>query len=305
MKRFQPVYLPFWKNMDSSTAAVKKTLAYSDIFDYPLTFEQLYQFLIAKKQYTKSIIRQTLASSPDIIQRGRFYAYASREKLIGCRKQKKKYNEAKIEKAQYIAKKLSHIPTVLFIGISGGVAMKNAAKHDDIDLFVITKKRTVWMSRLLLLLSLSLYGVLRTRRTKQFSDTMCLNMLIDETALSFPKERQDLYTAHEIVQMIPLLERGHIYTKFLHANKWIAQYMPHSLQTKKRHIVETTSIFSRFLSSVISHSFVELLAKKLQKQYMGAHITTETISASFLAFHPSDYRKKTLSLYNRRVKKYV
>jgi hypothetical protein len=45
----------------------------------------------------------------------------------------------------------------------------------------------------------------------------------------------------------------------------------------------------------------EPIAVYLQKQYMKNSITSETVTSSYLAFHPVDYRKKTLSLYNKRI----
>jgi predicted nucleotidyltransferase len=162
-----------------SKDAIRKTLIYSDIFNYPLTFDQLYTFLISNKKYTKREIEEQLHKLPDVVKKDTYYVLAGREQLIAKRKEKEKINILKLQKAEKIAKILSVVPTVLLIGVSGGVAMKNAQREDDIDFFIITQKGTVWMSRLLLLILLKAFGILRTRTTKKLYDKNCLNMLID------------------------------------------------------------------------------------------------------------------------------
>ncbi|MBP9719068.1 MAG: nucleotidyltransferase domain-containing protein [Candidatus Levybacteria bacterium] len=285
--------------------AIRRTLLYSDIFDYPLTLDELYTFLLTENHYTKSDVEKTLRCLPDVIKTKNYYTLKKREHLSFLREQKRQLNEQKIQKAKDIIKKISFIPTILFIGISGSVAMHNAKKDDDIDFFVITKKDTIWMSRLLLIVFLLFFGMLRTRLTKKLSNTICLNMLIDETALSFPKERQDLYTAHEIVQLMPILERNEIYMRFLQKNKWILTYMPYSLTEKKKILSLKTKFLGQVAARCLSFSLFEFFAKKIQTFYMHTHITNETISTNFLAFHPMDYRERTLILYEKKIKKYV
>lgn len=290
--------------MDSKTA-IRKTLTYSDIFQYPLTLDEIYRFLITDRKYTKSIIAKALLSLDDIVKIGDYYAFKSKENVISLRERKKAWNEEKIARAVSIAQKLCCIPSILFIGISGGVAMKNAGKNEDIDFFVITKKNTLWVSRLLLVLFLSFLGVLRKRSTKRLQNTICLNMLIDETALLFPKERQDIYTAHEIVQMMPVFGRKDIYARFLQANIWIRECMPNSLSVKAIISITNNNFFEDIFLWILSLSMLETLAKVIQIKYMKEHITKETISATVIAFHPLDYRKKTLVQYKRKIKKYV
>ena len=64
--------------------------------------------------------------------------------------------------------------------------MDNAGEKDDIDLFVITSKGTLWITRLLLVSLLIFMGQYRGRGKKE-SQKVCLNMLIDEVGLKFEK----------------------------------------------------------------------------------------------------------------------
>lgn len=287
--------------MDSKKA-IRNTIIYSDIFDYPLTFDQLYTFLISKKPFSRSTIQQSLASLPDILQKDGYYFLKGREYLVTKRKRYKKASGDKLRKAIRIAKILSFVPTVYFIGVSGGVAMQNAAEEDDIDFFVITKRNTVWMTRLVLLLLLSILGVLRTRQTKKIADAICLNMLLDETALSFPKNNQDIYIAHEIVQLYPVIQRNMMYQKFIQANKWIKKIMPHIEENKiALFSPQNIPVINPFFEWCMSFSFMESIAKFLQQQKMKKHRTKETIASSFIALHPRDYHQNTLRVYTSRI----
>jgi hypothetical protein len=74
---------------------------------------------------------------------------------------------------------------------------------------------------------------------------------------------------------------------------------------KKNFEMVKDTLLERFFSLFLSLEIVESLAKKVQQFYMKSHITKETISSTVLAFHPVDYREKTLREYKKRIKKYV
>ncbi|MFI5164799.1 MAG: hypothetical protein ACHQHP_06090, partial [Bacteroidia bacterium] len=107
-----------------------------------------------------------------------------------------------------------------------------------------------------------------------------------------------LYTAHEIAQIMPLVNRDNTYEQFLSANKWVLQYLPNayrSIQFEGKKIKKAQSIFR----------MLEYIAKKVQVLYMKRKITREYISDTMLAFHPVDYRTRVLQEYEKRVKKYA
>ena len=117
-------------------------------------------------------------------------------------------------------------------------------------------------------------------------------MFIDESVLKFPQERQDIYTAHEIVQMMPLFERENTHQRFITANRWIKEYMYNAIDIRILRYKDTKKILPNIL---------EPLTKYIQLTYMKRHRTNETVSDSLLAFHPSDYRKQVLKEYNKRL----
>lgn len=283
----------------ANNSSIFKTLIYSDVFDYPLTKEEIWKFLIGEKISKKSFEKSlSINIFPPVKWKHRngFYFLSGQEKIVGKRVGKKKESQKKLSSAKKIIQKLSLVPTVSFIGISGGLALENSEKNDDIDLFVITSKNTLWITRLILVFLLIIMGQYRGRGKKE-SQKVCLNMLIDEESLSFPKKRQDLYTAHEIVQLRPVLNRNNVYEKFMNANRWVKKFLPNAMDGIKNYE-------SRIKKEQNPLFVFEKLAKTLQLWYMKKHRTKETVESHFLAFHPFDYKSFVLKEYNKRLKRY-
>lgn len=275
-----------------NNSSVLKALIYSDIFNYPLRKEEIWKFIIGK--ISRKSFEGELKNLSGVGFKNNFYYLWGRSKIIEKRIERKKESQRKLITAKIIARIFSLVPTVLLIGISGGLAMENAEEKDDIDLFVIVSRGNIWITRLILIFLLILMGRYR-RREKKESNKVCLNMLIGEEALAFPKSRNDLYTAHEIIQMRPVFERKNTYKRFLSANKWVLKYLPNGIRIEKERYEKVNKS---------SQSVLEVIAKIIQLWYMKKHITSETIQDYFLAFHPYEYKYHVLKEYNKRLRKY-
>lgn len=290
--------------------AVLKTLIYSDTFDYPLSKDQLWKYLIGEK-LEREFFEDFLKKLPkEVGFRDGFYYLSGREKIIQTRLKRKRASKEKIILAKKIIEQLCCIPTIKFVGISGALSLENSGRDDDIDLFVITSKGKLWLTRLVLVILLLFIGRYRRRNQKKISDKICLNMIIDESALSFQRGRRDLYTAHEIAQVMPILERDGMYQKFISSNRWAEKFLPNSLDTKILSYKDIKKKKEKVLSILISQYLnicfkpLEWLAKTVQLWSIKRHITTETIKSGFLAFHPLDYKEKVLGEYKKRLKSY-
>lgn len=283
--------------MNSFKKSIIKTLAYADVFDYPLTLEEIWKYLISEDIVTKEKLKGEIAGlNSEIKKQGKFYFLQGRSKIIEKRKRREEESKEKIAKLKKIIPFLSFVPTVQFIGVSGALAMQNAERQDDIDLFVITKKNTLWVTRLILIVMLQLLGSRRKRNGENSKDKICLNFLIDETELNFSK-RNDLYNAHEICQMKAVFNRNNLYQRFMNTNKWVEKFLPNCINDKMFRLNENLYKKSKL-------SLFELPAKRFQFWYMKKHRTREIVSDSVLAFHPIDYKTRILNAYKLRLKKY-
>ncbi len=305
----------------ASNSSILKTLIYSDVFDYPLTKEEIWKFLIGKNinkdSFEKELNRLVRFEATPLGCNRNLYYLLGREEIIQKRIKRKKESRKKLEAAKKIIRTFSLIPTVLFVGISGGLALENSDGADDIDLFVITSKNTLWITRLTLVLLLKLMGQYRGRGNPKVSgesNKICLNMLINEKGLMFEKSRQNLYTAHEIAQLKPIFDRNNTYREFMNANRWVSKFLPNAMDRIRNYESSQRPGFegqARVMRKenplfIIHYSLfiLESIAKVFQLWYMKKHRTKETISDHMLAFHPFEYKDYVLGEYNKRMKRY-
>ncbi len=285
-----------------SNDAVIHTLLYSDVFSFPLTKKELWLYLQSDRKVTQKEFTASLTSlSEKIAVADGYFAISQETAKIHKRRYAEKFIQEKMKKAINSANFLSHIPSVLFIGVSGGLAARNVTKNDDIDIFVITESNSLWITRLLILLFLELQGTRRKRSDRTAKDSICVNMIIEENEMQFPFARQDLYTAREIAQMHPLFERGNTYREFLNHNSWVHKFLPNALQERLRNQVKLRKKKSRITPFLL---FCNRFAKTVQYQRIMRKTTREEIRHTFLAFHPKDYRVKILETFEEKKRLY-
>ncbi len=272
--------------------ALLRVLAYSDIFDYPLTGEQLFRFLeipISRKDFFSSI--KTL---PFIVRNNTLYYFLPRRQMtVTKRLTREKISKKKLHNARPYLRKLAYIPFIRFIGISGSLALLNAEKSDDTDLFIITAKNTVWMTRCIVYLLLHMWGVKKGK--KKNGNAICANMFVDESNLQIARSKRNIYTAHEIMQVMQIVDKSQIWKKYLQKNKWVTTYFPNIILPKK------VSVSKNNLSSLLAP--VEYLFRNIQLWYMQSKKTREITNATHIAFHPIDYEGKILSAYTKKIQK--
>lgn len=277
---------------------VLKTLLYSDIFDYPLRKEEIWDFLISEKEIDKKDFLSGLTKDMNIQKQEKFYFIKGREELVSLRKNREAFSLEKIKKANSIARFLSLIPTVKFIGISGSLALKNSNPEEDIDFFVITAGGSLWVTRFLMVTILKVLRKYREKKSLNVKDKICLNMFISEDSLQLSKQRQNLFTAHEVIQVLPVFSRDHTYEKFLRNNKWIGNFLVNFKAKKPSIEKEDSKALINFLK------LTESVFYKLQLFLMKKDITSEEVGRKIAAFHPVDYSRKTMKEYEKRLKKY-
>jgi len=270
-------------------------LIYHSIFDYPLKFTELGKWTVGQRalddfKITRGIkIKRTLEKLS--VKNG--YLSLTGEISTIKRQLKQKTSLKKIAYAKDAAGVLSLVPSIKFVGITGSLAMLNADSEADIDLIVICKKDTLWTSRLLGLILLRFAGVkVRSKNNPDTQDRICTNIWLSEDSLSF-RER-NIYTAHEIVQIVPLVDKNNCFEKLLSKNKWVGEYWPSAIQNQKSKVTNTQSL-SRGQQNDYSNKgrlatgLLRLLnnpAWHMQKFYMRNSVTNEKICYSRAMFHP-------------------
>ncbi len=200
--------------------AILQTVAYVDMYDFPLTMAEIHQYLIAKKA-SFADVEQALKSS-DLInhrlgKKGDYYFLAGRDDIVDIRRQRTQASKALWPHARYYGRLISALPYVSMVAVTGSLAVDNIDTQADIDYLIVTDIGRLWLCRAM--------SIVLVRQAARRGIVLCPNYFLSEQALSFPE--RNLYTAHEIVQMVPLSGMI-IYDRLLTANRWVKKYLPNS-----------------------------------------------------------------------------
>ena len=200
--------------------AILRTILYADVFNFPLTPAEIQHFLIHDRPTTFEQVEQTLQESLYLQQHLVMQAgyVACRAELIEQRPTREQASQQLWPEAVHYATWLGRLPFVRMVALTGALAMHNAAADDDdLDYLVVTAANRVWLTRA--------FAIVLVRLAKSRGMIVCPNYVLAEDALV--QDRQDLFIAHEITQMIPLV--GHqLYGDFRAANGWTNLHMPNA-----------------------------------------------------------------------------
>jgi hypothetical protein len=291
------------------SSAVRRTLAYADVFDYPLTADEIKRYLIAPVNESR------LPSKPQ------YFFLPGRQKIVDLRHRRERASLLKNKYAAQVTQHLKIIPSIKLIGITGALAMNNTNREDDIDLLIITSQNRLWLTRFFTVLLTELLGVRRRPSVKQVRNKICLNLFLDENNLAIPVRERNLFLAHEVCQMKPIWDKDNTYQRFIIANLWTKKYLPNwtpeivsnlpagrqgvQIRQPADAVSELLIIVCRFAFIFCNFDFVENLARLLQLRYMRSRRTIEKINSGRLMFHPHDCRKWILTEYRKRLQKYL
>ncbi|MBI5621058.1 hypothetical protein HY949_04710 [Candidatus Gottesmanbacteria bacterium] len=279
----------------SMREALLSAVSYADIFEYPLTDEEL-------RIWTPFIRRVSTRVVGDV-KKTVLRHYPSIQN-IETRRSRFLLSKTKWDRAKRVANLLRIIPTVKLVGVTGGLTRSNARQEDDIDLLIITSSKTLWVTRAMATILLDIFHLRRRPDEVNVSDLVCLNMFMSEDGLAVPVNERDLFAAHEVLLMTPLWDRDGVYEAFLKANLWVKKFLPNAweektqnskLKTQNHNARFKSLIVFRFLDIVLHFEICvlrlfEMPSKLVQLRYMNKHRTTEVIRDTIIRFHPHDAR---------------
>lgn len=130
---------------------------------------------------------------------------------------------AKLDSAACFANLLTRlVPFIRTIAVTGSVAYGSADKWDDIDLFVVTERKRLWLSAFLMLIQVRLSKVLGVRAS--YLSNFCLSYVHDQEAFSKEsrRNRTNALFARELLKAKPVAGKGE-YRRILEENRWVSE----------------------------------------------------------------------------------
>ncbi len=201
--------------------AILRTVLYADVFHFPLTEAELHHFLIgcaADREAVRAVLRDSAYLAQHITQSDGFWTLHGRTAHCTTRRNRAFASQRLMPTARLYGKLLAHLPFVRMVALTGALSMHNARDaEDDIDFLIVTAADRVWLARLL--------AVVVVRLARLRGVQLCPNYVLAETALA--QDRQDVYMAHELAQMIPLAGQA-FYAAMRAANLWAAAFLPNA-----------------------------------------------------------------------------
>jgi len=194
---------------------IYQRLIYSSVFNWPLKKSEI----SAGQKTLKNLIKKK-----KITKKAGYYFVFGQKKYISLRKKREKIAQKKLAKAQKLAKLLKHFFWIKLIAVTGNVAVGNTQTKDDIDIFIVTAEKRLWLVRPIVVFLLELLGWRRRPGDQQAEDKFCLNLWLDKANLNLPLAKQNFYTAREIKQMKILLDKDKTYKKFIKKNSWLKKF---------------------------------------------------------------------------------
>lgn len=257
---------------------------YHNIFDYPLDLKEIIKWRVGKKGL------YLFKKTKEVASTGGVYFLKGRRPLHYKKTLRKRISERKIRIAEKYASILSKLPNVLGVFVTGALSMNNAKEESDIDLMIITKKGRLWLTRgVVYALLKTLNSPLRKPNDKDQKDKLCLNIWLDESTLSWSAKDRNIYSAHEIAQVTPLVGKENIYQRFLQKNKWILDYWPSAVKLPPDTRIQGYKDTRNKKTRNILVSSIEYLCFRLQYLYMKSKITREVITLHKAIFHPRNW----------------
>ncbi|MES2111500.1 MAG: hypothetical protein V4577_22270 [Bacteroidota bacterium] len=297
--------------INSSLSAVKEhileTLAYFDLFDYPLSRAEIYLFL--KNKHDFDVFEDGLRSLLDngiIYQFDRFYTLKNDHYLVVRRNEGNKKAAELIKIAEKVGGLLIRFPYVRGIAISGSLSKNYADDGSDIDLFIITAKNKLWIARTIMHCFKKLTFLVNKEHL------FCMNYYIDERQLEIAEK--NIYTAIEVATLIPL-QGDIVFEHFFAANTWTREYLPNKnmrvacAKPVKTRLVK--SLVELLFNNPLGDKFDNLLMKitggrwlkKTQQKKLNNHgiVMGMHTGKHFAKPDPKNFQNKLLTRYQYRV----
>ena len=202
--------------MTDDSHAILQTIAYSDIFDHPLTAREIHRYLFGLQASFDDVCR-VLEKESVLVRTGKYFTLPGRETIIPIRLERETRSRKLLPRAMQYGRILASLPFVRMVALTGSLAVLNVSKKDDFDYMLITVPGRVWTARA--------FAVLFNRVVKLLGHTICPNLIVSEKKLDWPLH--DLYSARELCQMIPVAGFDR-YQKLLRANQWAKDFLPNA-----------------------------------------------------------------------------
>jgi len=310
--------------------SILHTLAYFDVFDYGLTFLEIYKFIYTdnvlcampacQQGFTDKDILNKLVSliqSGEVQHQEGYYFLPGREEIVAKRQANVWLVEEKMKQSLRGIKKLARVPFIRSVFVCNTVAGVGVEEKSDIDVFIIVKKGRIFLARAIATFILSLFNLRRTKR--KIKNKICLSFYVtdDNLNLSSIAFENDVYLMYWLAQLIPVYDPDNLLISLQKANTWVEKHLPNVFQSYK--ILPRWQVINNRFWQAIKKFFeriwgggygdlMEVQARGMQLNKMKMNIssvqnepdTRVVVNDKMLKFHEKDRRLEYKEIWEKR-----
>jgi len=290
---------------------ILKVVAYFDLFNYPVTKEEIHFFLDSKvKQHELYWDLRELTAHGYLFCEQEFYSLKNDPSLAEKRIRANEKARILLATAHKLSKFLFAFPFVRGIGISGSLSKHFADEKADIDYFIITQQNKLWICRTIL------HAFKKLSFITGHQHWFCMNYFVDEEAMRI--EEKNIFTATELVTLMPMCGNDTL-EKFFKANDWSNHYFPNHITKPAMHpTIAGRYKFKKLLESIFNNRwgdrlddyFMRVTARRWKEKeeknklnIKGNRMGLKT-GKHFSKPKPAFFQEKILSRYNNKLNEY-
>ena len=281
-----------------------RALLYFDIFNYPLTEEEIVRFSTSSIPFSSGKILEQLISHGLVFKLGQFYSVQSDITLSNRRILGNKLAKERMQSAKTYSKLVASFPFVKAVMLSGSLSKGFMDEKSDIDYFIITDPDRLWVVR-------SALAIFRRLFLFNSHKNLCTNYFIDTENLAIPD--RNYFTAIEFCTLVPMYGEKTI-QDFRSANGWVESFLPachlRSIESDDK-AYQIKNILRKSLPqnllSKLNLRLMEATIKYWKRKYAGP-LNDADFEVAFRSrpgvskSHPQFFQKKVLNRLSEKMK---
>ena len=294
------------KGLSATEQAILRSLAYYDIFKYPLTTYECWKFLYDPQQHLEATdffqVQKALGglAQKNIIKDiNGFWQLKESADYYYLRQERYRTFVSKLRRARRWARLFTFLDSVRFIAVVNSLGYQNPEADDDIDLLVITKAGRIWLTRWWLTGFAKLLGL--RPNLKHQANGLCLSFYVADNALAFEPlmiNNQDIYFHFWLPHMTVLYDDGVSGDLIRQNQNWLKCFPNLHLEfTPLWPAASRLAKFLRWVSLPFIRPMWERWCKKIQLRLLPSNLAavankdrSVVINDQVLKFHNPDRR---------------
>lgn len=291
--------------------SILRTLCWFAVFDQSITGFEIWKWLVEPvRAYDLSEVYRVLEGSEwvkeRVVEKGGYFRVTTKVTgVVGTRSENYLDATKKFRKLRRASHYFRLFSSARSIAAVNSIAWMNTNAESDIDLFVITKPKSIWSTRFWMVAP---FILLRSRPGSSDQDPLCFSFFASAKALAMDHLRLkegDHYFAFWLKSIVPMFDHdGHL-EKLQNENTWADRMLPnasprrvHPLHQSKRvpSLIPHTGVLESFYRSISQKRFPLAIRNLANKD------SRVVVSDDMLKFHETDRRAEFEDTYRELVK---